>query len=150
MSKFKRTMITDENGVNWLVCRKCHVILTPKNMVFSPGRIHTYCKQCASLKSAWNAKRNWYGITPEQYHEMLEEQSGGCYLCRKTPTDNRKLDVDHNHKTGKIRALLCTRCNSLIGQFEADADLLNKVVDYFVKFDGIEEEIIEEKYEKFK
>jgi hypothetical protein len=59
-----------------------------------------------------------YGITEEQYQELLKKQNGVCALCCKLPDSNRRLAVDHNHKTGKIRGLLCSRCNNLLGQIE--------------------------------
>lgn len=45
------------------------------------------------------------------YPEMLEAQGGTCALCDRPPSDNRRLDMDHNHQTMVIRGLLCVRCN---------------------------------------
>lgn len=51
-----------------------------------------------------------YGITTEDYNQMLKEQDGKCAVCGKPPKTMR-LAVDHCHKTGKIRGLLCSYCN---------------------------------------
>lgn len=51
-----------------------------------------------------------YGITTEDYNRILEEQNGKCAVCGKPPKTTR-LAVDHCHKTGKIRGLLCSYCN---------------------------------------
>lgn len=60
-----------------------------------------------------------YGITPEEYQSMGEKQGWVCAICGKPETRKwrgkvTKLSVDHNHKTGKVRKLLCNSCNSLI------------------------------------
>jgi Recombination endonuclease VII len=55
--------------------------------------------------------RKTYGITEAQYNELLAYQGGCCAICRKPPK-GRRLAVDHDHKTGKVRGLLCYFCNS--------------------------------------
>jgi hypothetical protein len=50
------------------------------------------------------------GVTSEQYEAMLAAQGGGCAICGNPPK-TRRLDVDHDHRTGKVRGLLCHRCN---------------------------------------
>jgi hypothetical protein len=59
-----------------------------------------------------------YGITLEQYNKLLVEQNYSCYICQKSITEFKKrLAVDHNHKTGEIRGLLCMWCNKALGLF---------------------------------
>lgn len=62
--------------------------------------------------------RNRFGITLEQYDEMFENQNGVCAICGEINIDGRRLAVDHNHETGKIRGLLCTGCNTRLGILE--------------------------------
>lgn len=50
------------------------------------------------------------GVTDTEYAAMLEAQDGGCAICG-APPKTRRLSVDHNHRTGKVRGLLCFRCN---------------------------------------
>jgi hypothetical protein len=50
------------------------------------------------------------GITDDAYEQLLEAQEGGCAICGNPPK-TRRLSVDHNHRTGKVRGLLCFRCN---------------------------------------
>lgn len=59
--------------------------------------------------------RRLYGITLEQYNQMLADQDHLCGLCGETPDTDRRMHVDHDHATGKIRALLCHHCNLLLG-----------------------------------
>jgi len=70
-----------------------------------------------------------YGITLEQYSVMLEAQGGVCYLCGRTNGD-RSLAVDHNHKTGRVRKLLCGHCNYLVGTIENSKDEIKKIEKY--------------------
>lgn len=60
-----------------------------------------------------------YGLAPGQYAEMLAAQGGVCAICLRPPR-NRRLAVDHDHNTGKPRALLCYLCNKYLGQWEFD------------------------------
>jgi len=83
-----------------------------------------------------NMGRDWwyrkkYGITLLQYNKLLVAQNGACLLCgRKTAFRNkgRNLFVDHNHKTGRIRGLLCSRCNTMIGHIEIIR--IKKIIKY--------------------
>lgn len=73
-----------------------------------------------------------YDITLEDYTMMLAAQNGRCAICLRTPDQehHRVLHVDHDHQTGKVRGLLCSRCNTgiglLNGQFDHVADYLAK------------------------
>ena len=75
--------------------------------------------------------RQKYGIGLHQYQTILEEQGGKCYLCGEQ--DFRNLAVDHCHKTGRVRRLLCTSCNTGLGKFKDDPDLLIRAAEYLQK-----------------
>ena len=79
----------------------------------------------------YNLKRT-YGISLEDYNKTLEKQEGNCYICKskKTTRKNNRLDVDHCHKTGKVRGLLCSYCNSLIGNCKESIDILQNAIEY--------------------
>jgi hypothetical protein len=64
--------------------------------------------------------RRVFGLSSEDYAAMLAEQRGGCALCCRKPPAGRSLHVDHSHKTGEVRGLLCFRCNAGMGQFRED------------------------------
>lgn len=76
-----------------------------------------------------------YDITEEDYQKMFEAQNGECMICG-THQDkfNYSLHIDHNHKTNKVRGLLCFKCNNGIGFFNDDVELLGKVIEYLNKF----------------
>lgn len=73
-----------------------------------------------------------YGITPEQYGCLLSKQNGLCAICGKPErlSKGRNLCVDHCHKTGVIRGLLCDRCNVGIGAFGDDPELILKAAQF--------------------
>lgn len=73
--------------------------------------------------------RRKYGITSEDYATALDVQGGGCAICGKPPT-NRRLSVDHDHKTGKVRGLLCMSCNRGLGTYKDNSANLRKAAEY--------------------
>ena len=73
-----------------------------------------------------------YGISVEDYEEMLESQGGGCYICGIGPV-GRALDIDHDHRTGKVRGLLCSNHNRALGLLGDDPDLLLAAHTYLVQ-----------------
>ena len=70
------------------------------------------------------------GLTDEQYHERLAAQGGVCAIngCGRAPK-TRRLDCDHDHKTGRIRGLLCVRCNQALPT-TMTPELLRALADY--------------------
>jgi hypothetical protein len=114
------------------------------------GRLQARCKPCkAAAAKQWREankhkaiERYWanpagererhlvrkYGVTLERYTQMLEQQGGACAICRKT--QQRAFDVDHCHATGRVRGLLCTNCNRMIGHAADDASRLRAAAAY--------------------
>lgn len=70
----------------------------------------------------------WPNFTVNQYDAMLKRQGGGCAICHAKPK-TRRLNIDHDHKTGRIRGLLCHRCNRFLPTF-AGATWLRRAADY--------------------
>ena len=62
----------------------------------------------------------------DRFREMLDDQGGKCAICETQCATERELAVDHCHKTGKIRGLLCMRCNTALGAFKDDPLLLER------------------------
>ena len=80
-----------------------------------------------------------YGLTPEDYDRMLEDQAGGCAICGKPPRPDISLHVDHDHETGRIRGLLCFTCNNGLGQFRDDPELLIAAATYVAAHRRVDE-----------
>jgi hypothetical protein len=97
------------------------------------------CPRCEAVNRTNNLKKN-YGITVEQYDAMLAAQGGVCRICAQPPsTVHRKnerdprirnLAVDHDHKTGRIRGLLCSNCNQALGKAEDRPERLIAMAAY--------------------
>lgn len=74
-----------------------------------------------------------YRITLEDYNNMLAAQAGKCAICGTDKPGRRGvkyLCVDHCHKTGKVRGLLCVQCNSALGQLQDNLQTLQSAIEY--------------------
>jgi hypothetical protein len=127
-------------------CAGCKTIKTidnfteDKDRVF--GMLSPYCKDCKSTNGKLEYKRNRkryinkeltkkFGISFEEYNEILKYQNNCCAICGKPCEENKKmLSVDHDHKTNKIRGILCDLCNRGLGVFRDDTTILNKAIKY--------------------
>lgn len=100
-----------------------------------------YCKSCTKKRAAgwrkenpkavfrWKLKRS-YGITPERLEQMQTEQEGLCKICKQKCKVKRRLSIDHDHTTKKVRGLLCGNCNHGLGHFRDSPDLLRAAAEY--------------------
>lgn len=110
---------------------------------------HPYCRSCNSQKSlAWqktnpernralrakSALRTRNGLEQDEYQSLLIQQGKGCAICGiRDPGHarrSRRFDVDHCHRTGRIRGLLCQACNMGMGQFGDDPARLRRAAEY--------------------
>lgn len=133
-------------------CKTCKIekpkSLFPSNKKYKDG-IRPHCIDCRQAYEVKNYHKNKhkrpyvyendknrkllkeYGISYSEYLIMLEAQNGGCAICGTTSTGNRKaFHVDHCHKTGKVRGLLCGNCNSGIGNLRDSIPLLERAIEY--------------------
>ena len=115
-------------------CRKCLRVLSLDNFRFtniSENRRHNICRTCRQIhrKVVRNANR-------EDYETLLDKQNNACAICGITAQEiGKKLIIDHNHETLKIRGLLCWRCNSGLGFFKDSQSHLAMAIEYLVKHD---------------
>ena len=71
-----------------------------------------------------------YKLTRDEFAALEKEQKGLCAICEQLPTGDLYLSVDHDHITGKVRGLLCKRCNSGIAFLNEDISILGKAIHY--------------------
>ena len=71
-----------------------------------------------------------YGISLEEFEILLDKQQGMCAICGRPWGAGRNDGVDHDHKTGVVRGLLCTMCNAGLGHFSDDVELMRKAISY--------------------
>jgi hypothetical protein len=86
--------------------------------------------------------KSTYGISMEDFSALLDSQSHKCLICGrqisgKVNSKDLRAFVDHDHKTGAVRGLLCVYCNSLIGYCREDKSLLLAAIDYLKKFQNL-------------
>lgn len=96
-----------------------------------------YERICKDCRKAWQRKSFRtviYGLTEEQYENMVEEHNGVCAICQEPPAKTA-LHVDHNHITGDIRGLLCRECNLAIGHLKDSTNLLMRAIKYLEKYE---------------
>ena len=72
-------------------------------------------------------RKSKYGITSEEYAAFVEQQNGVCAICEQP---DRRIGVDHDHATGKVRGLLCNHCNRALGSFGDDPERLAQAIRY--------------------
>jgi hypothetical protein len=136
------------------VCRKCNLEKDISEFYLQKNISGTHypfgeCKECIkecrrnkynsgdgkkkyrqSVRSLLLEKK--YGISKEQFDIMLKQQSGLCCICGNKEKD-RELSVDHDHKTGAIRGLLCRHCNFAIGILKDDVGIMSRMIMYLQK-----------------
>ncbi len=94
-------------------------------------KYYSTCSECNNYKTR-------YGLTTPQVKQLSALQSNRCAICyndldwSKTSKANSAV-VDHNHKTGKVRSLLCNHCNRALGLFKDDADIVRAAANYLTK-----------------
>lgn len=110
---------------------------------------HEYREKIKSSVKAYNNNNPYkkteqhlkeYGLTLDEYNNMLKRQNYVCEICGgvndKKKYTKRPLFVDHNHKTGNVRGLLCDRCNFLIGNAREDINILLNSIEYLRKYES--------------
>lgn len=136
---------TETGLVNWFIilqasgglktrwCRVCKQDREERG--FAPSEANgSYgkCKECTK----WFKIKIRYGLTKDQYYELLSSQNGVCAICkdpeRVKSSKTGILHVDHDHKTNKVRGLICNGCNSILGYADADngPQLLESAIQY--------------------
>lgn len=101
-----------------------------------PGPLCATCHREASSgsrKARHEARvQRVYGLAPGGYDALLKAQKGRCYICHRRPGKRRSLAVDHNHRTGEVRGLLCTKCNRYLGWILDDPYAAARIAQYLV------------------
>jgi NMD protein affecting ribosome stability and mRNA decay len=111
-----------------------------KNREYVISKVREYNKKEENkLRQKINAMNKRYGISIEYYKEMRIKQKNKCAICfksmpKKLEVTNRMWNIDHDHKTGKVRGILCHSCNHMLGYLEKDDNLIKNAIKYLNKF----------------
>jgi uncharacterized protein YbaR (Trm112 family) len=109
-------------------CKRCGTIFTPTNPC------NTYCSPECKHRNAYYVRV--YGLTVDDLNKMKESQDNKCAICGGEGfhigknNHHEKLAVDHCHKTGRVRQLLCHNCNRALGLLQDSPELLRKAAEY--------------------
>lgn len=137
----KRKMPRKLNPNGQIHCRNCGGYFDETDMVSSKNGKYkglTYCTTCSPLLKRIRHLSN-YGLSVEQYHEMLEKQNYSCKICRGHEDSFRvRMSVDHDHSCcagtkscGKcVRGLLCSSCNMMLGNAKDNLEILQRAILY--------------------
>lgn len=104
---------------------------------FSARRQRVY-RKIKTEESLGYRLKHYFGLSVKEYEAMYESQSGRCYLCGNSESavirgKTLMLAVDHCHKSGKVRALLCSQCNTGLGLFKDSPELLKRAAEYVTR-----------------
>lgn len=114
------------------ICSKCKTPKIPEAFYKNPfTNIIGSCKECRSLERRSPERRLYmlqrlYGLSKDAWRKLVEKHHGVCAICKRS----EKLCVDHCHKTGKVRGLLCGKCNFALGQFQDSLITLSAAIEY--------------------
>ena len=115
-------------------CKKCHQTACKDYESRNP-HIRKKCEKNYAARhpdKIYSKRLKHLGVNYELYMQMFAEQQGTCKICKK-PQHGKKLAVDHCHRTGKIRGLLCEKCNQGLGMFKDNEQLLIEAIRYLEK-----------------
>lgn len=87
-------------------------------------------KRNVKWKPEWYNPGKPYGLSKKDYDALMKKSNGRCEICGITP---KKLVIDHDHETGKIRGLLCPQCNAGLGMAKDNPSILKQMVRYLTK-----------------
>jgi hypothetical protein len=104
--------------------------------------LDTKRKHYSSHREVWRAYTRYrkYGLTSEQFDELLARQKSACAVCRQQFSDELKPCVDHDKYTGMVRGLLCDRCNVGIGCLKHDRQVLQGAMAYLWQAERLSEQ----------
>ena len=105
-------------------CSECKLIRMRADRAKNPQKYLQYYKT--------SHRRKKYNLEPHEYDKLMQDSNNLCMIC-KSPPGRKSLHIDHDHKTGKVRGLLCQKCNVGLGNFNDNVDLLNKAISYLKK-----------------
>ena len=121
------------------LCRKCGVEKSGAEFE-GTSKVCSSCASAATDQTQSLSRDRKYGLSPGEYDQMLEEQQWACAICRrphkKRPSrkwGRAQLAVDHDHRTGKVRGLLCNPCNTALGFLNDSVAVLRLAAEYLEK-----------------
>ena len=119
-------------------CKICHGLATAKYRTQNPEIYRKASSKYWNKSSETKRHNAWlkrYGLSKEEYEIMFNKQDGLCLICKKQCSSGQNLSVDHCHKTGKIRGLLCKKCNSALGMLDDNIKYFQAAILYLKSYE---------------
>lgn len=136
----------NDKGLRVKRCPKCGIFKDETMWNFKDKEhkaLSTYCKDCDRVRKTLSARERFkdrekrkreshrqklwqYGLTQQQYDQLLLESNHSCSICQ----DTKNLVIDHCHKTNKVRGILCWSCNVALGHFKDSKERLSNALTY--------------------
>ena len=128
------------NGRRRASCKKCYCSQLFEKRRSDPDThrkasnryYHAHRKRCLEIRSK-NRRLKWYGLTIEEWERLLCLQKNKCAICEEQLQPGKTTQVDHCHKTKKIRGILCFNCNILLGMAHDNPNILRLATSYLEK-----------------
>ena len=118
------------NAFESAVCRACGQDYSKRKHRKTDGLCRT-CKEKQKEFVPSSERLERYNLTRAEYDVLFQKQGGACAICKRPePQLHKALAVDHDHKTGQIRSLLCSKCNMGLGHFQDSPELLQAAIQY--------------------
>lgn len=134
----------EKDGLLRTNCKECTYLIKRHGPNFNKERRNEYFERKKEYSKEYRRRAEYhksdktkdtllktkYKITLDQFKEKQLNQNYSCYICE----EKGKLNVDHCHKTGKVRELLCTKCNLVLGMVKEKKETLYKIILYIEKY----------------
>jgi hypothetical protein len=114
-------------------CRQNYLKYNPAKIAKLREWERAHPEEAKARRRRHNLSRN-YGLTPQEFDQMLETQGGVCGICGGPPDDPRGFHVDHDHETDEVRGILCRTCNFALGCIADDIGRLDAMKAYLLKY----------------
>jgi Recombination endonuclease VII len=135
----KENTYLDKTSKKGKICRRCKICVRERRKIYQNNNyekaiiaIKEYNENNPERVKYWDklSTLKKHGLTLEDYNNILKKQNNKCAICKRKNPHGIDLAIDHNHKTGKIRGLLCTNCNTALGSFKDSTKTLQNAIEY--------------------
>ena len=112
------------------ICKRCALALSKAWRKANPDQSEVHRKRAHARNNHRGHLKANFGLTPEEFERLHATSDGICPICKKPEQRKRRLSLDHDHATGRLRGLICWKCNLLLGHVNDSPELLEAAAKY--------------------